>query len=143
MKIVQLKSADARICSEINSLLRQLSSSAQTGKCSPKLLKRIVESEESELWVALDKRRTVGMATLAIIVKPGGMVARVEDVVVDASARGQGLGAAITKKLIERAKAHKAKLVLLSSRPSRVAANALYKKLGFKLHKTNTYQMKL
>jgi len=75
--------------------------------------------------------------------KPEGTVARFEDFVVAESQRGKGLGTMILEKLIERARARGARAIQLSSRAERTAANALYQKLGFKVHETNSYYMNL
>lgn len=142
-ELVQLKTADERILRDINALLRELSLSPEKRECSLNLLRAIVGSGESELWTVRRNGATLGMATLALVVKPGGITARVEDVVVLERARGMGLGRMLVEKLIERARARGATMAQLNSRPSREAANALYKKLGFKLHETNCYCMNL
>lgn len=64
--------------------------------------------------------------------------AEIHDVVVDARMRNRGIGRMIVTKLLETARkfALLRCLVLpvyLTSKPSRVAANALYSKMGFKL----------
>ena len=64
----------------------------------------------------------------------------IEDVVVDESQRGKGFGKEMVKFAIEYSKTLGAASVALTSRPSRVEANELYKKLGFVLHETNVYK---
>lgn len=63
----------------------------------------------------------------------------VEDMIVDESQRGKGLGEAILLDLLSWAKKQGMEMVELTTNPSRVAANALYQKIGFKLHPTNHY----
>jgi ribosomal protein S18 acetylase RimI-like enzyme len=46
----------------------------------------------------------------------------------------------LNRHALEIAKARGAKTVDLTSRPSRVAANKLYQKLGFVLRDTNVYR---
>jgi len=140
-EIVQLKSADEKSLGEINALLRQLSERAPA--CTSGLLTDIVGDQNLELWVVKDADIVVGMGELAIILKPEGTVARFEDFVVAESQRGKGLGTMILEKLIERARARGARAIQLSSRAERTAANALYQKLGFKVHETNSYYMNL
>ena len=65
---------------------------------------------------------------------------RVEDVIVDQSCRGKGLGEALTRAAIDCAGEMGAKTVDLTSRPSREAANRLYQRVGFHLRQTNTYR---
>lgn len=139
--IVRLETADASSLNDINDLLKQLS--AHASGCSPELLRRIVEDQGTELWVAKDKGKIVGMGEIALILRPEGAAARIEDVIIDEGQRGKGLGESLLKKLIERAKARGASTVNLTSRPERIPANALYKKLGFKLHETNSYFLNL
>ncbi|MBI4059786.1 GNAT family N-acetyltransferase [Candidatus Giovannonibacteria bacterium] len=63
----------------------------------------------------------------------------VEDMIVDAAYRGKGLGKKILLDLMEWAKSKGVEVVELTTNPSRVAANELYKKTGFVLHPTNHY----
>lgn len=140
-ELVRLESVDADTLEQVNGLLRQLSD--RIPACTPELLKNIVESSAVELWVVREENRIVGMGELAITLKPEGVIAQIEDVVVDERARGKGLGKMISEKLIERARARGARVIQLSSRATRTAANALYQKLGFELHETNSYHMKL
>ncbi|USR79041.1 GNAT family N-acetyltransferase [Arcanobacterium pinnipediorum] len=83
----------------------------------------------------------VGMLTLVTFEIPTGWRAWIEDVVVDESARGKGVGASLVAAAIELAKKHGAKTVDLTSRPSREAANRLYQRAGFELRETNVYRV--
>jgi len=85
----------------------------------------------------------VGMLTLAIFYLPTGTRAWVEDVVVDASGRGQGVGAALVGAAVQLAGARGALTVDLTSRPSREDANRLYVRLGFEPRTTNVYRLVL
>lgn len=82
----------------------------------------------------------VGMLSLATFVIPTGMRAWIEDVVVDAQARGQGAGRKLTEAAVDHAQKIGAKSVDLTSRPSREAANRLYKRCGFVMRDTNVYR---
>lgn len=84
-----------------------------------------------------------GILTLAFFRLPTGLQARIEDVVVDESARGEGVGKGLTNAAIGRARAAGAKAVGLTSRPARQAANALYTTMGFERRETNVYRLKL
>ena len=64
----------------------------------------------------------------------------VEDVVVDGTARGKGLGQKLVMAAIEKAKERGATSVNLTSSPTRTAANALYQKMGFNQRETNVYR---
>jgi NAD+ diphosphatase len=67
----------------------------------------------------------------------------VEDMIVDESQRGKGLGEKILRDLIDWAKKQGVEVVELTTNPKRIAANSLYQKVGFKLHVTNHYLLNL
>jgi 8-oxo-dGTP pyrophosphatase MutT (NUDIX family) len=67
----------------------------------------------------------------------------VEDMIVDEAERGHGYGEKILLDLIAWAKSQGVEVVELTTNPKRLAANALYQKVGFKLHETNHYLLKL
>ena len=85
----------------------------------------------------------VGMLTLVTFRLPTGVRAWIEDVVVDSGSRGQGVGEALTQAAIELAAARGAQTVDLTSRPSREAANRLYRRMGFEPRETNVYRFRL
>lgn len=85
----------------------------------------------------------LGVATLSLVRAPTGVHARLEDVIVDDSARGQGLGAALTEETIRLARELGANYLALTSNPRREAANRLYQRLGFKHWETNVYRFDL
>ena len=78
--------------------------------------------------------------TLIIFQIPTGVRAWIEDVVVDTNARGAGIGKQLNLTAIDLAKQAGAKTVDLTSRPSRKAANQLYKNIGFIKRDTNVYR---
>lgn len=67
----------------------------------------------------------------------------VEDMIVDESLRGKGLGKEILLDLLRWAKEQGVEMVELTTNPKRIAANELYKKVGFWLHTTNHYLLNL
>lgn len=103
-------------------------------------LAEIVHAPESVLFLARVDGKIVGSLTLATFRIPTGVRAWIEDVVVDASARGHGVGEAMNKAAIEEARIRGAITVELTSRPSREAANRLYQRLGFVARDTNVYR---
>jgi ribosomal protein S18 acetylase RimI-like enzyme len=84
-----------------------------------------------------------GSLTLAVFRIPTGVRAWIEDVVVDGSARGHGVGEALNKAALDEARLRGAVTVDLTSRPSREAANRLYQRLGFVARETNVYRYTL
>ena len=90
-----------------------------------------------------DDGTIVGVATLAVFPIPTGRRAWIEDVIVDEASAGQGIGAQLTTAMLDHARAAGCVSVDLTSRPSREAANHLYKKLGFVARDTNLYRFDL
>ena len=105
-------------------------------------LRSIIDSEASTILVAHDDEtgHIVGSMTLAMFRIPTGLRAWIEDVVVDESARGKGVGHTLNEAALERARQAGATTVDLTSRPSREAANRLYQRLGFVQRETNVYR---
>ena len=90
-----------------------------------------------------DGGRIFGFLVLTMYRIPTGLQARIDDVVVDDAARGKGVGEALSRAAIARAREARAKNVTLTSRPSREAANRLYARLGFQPVHTNVYRLPL
>ena len=122
-------------------LIPQLSSSNPPPSRSQ--LEALVASEASSLFIARVEGVIVGSLTLATFRIPTGVRAWIEDVVVDESARGHGVGEALNRAALDRARAEGAITVELTSRPSREAANRLYQRLGFVTRDTNVYRFTL
>ena len=91
-----------------------------------------------------DDEHIIGCASLCVFHSPTGRKANIEDVVVGAGFRGQGIGRALMEHIIEFARRELAPVDLnLTSRPERVAANEMYRKLGFERRGTNVYRMRV
>jgi len=97
----------------------------------------------STMFVARVDGRIVGSLTLVLYRIPTGLKAWIEDVVVDESARGHGVGEALSRAALDEARRVGAKAVSLTSRPSREAANRLYQRIGFVARDTNVYRYDL
>ena len=59
---------------------------------------------------------------------------------VDERARGKGVGLELNRAALEMARAMGAAGTDLTSRPSRIAANRLYQKMGFEQRDSNVYR---
>lgn len=103
-------------------------------------LSDLVGSEASTMFLARVDGRIVGSLTLAMFRIPTGVRAWIEDVVVDDAARGHGVGEAMNRAALDFARQHGAITVDLTSRPSREAANRLYRRIGFVARETNIYR---
>jgi ribosomal protein S18 acetylase RimI-like enzyme len=140
--VQELTVADDEVLAALNALLPQLSSSAKplTGE----QLAEMVGSDASHVLVARgDDGAVLGSMTLVVFRIPTGVRAWIEDVVVDGDARGSGVGEALNRAALDLAARLGARTVDLTSRPSREAANRLYRKLGFEPRETNVYRIDL
>lgn len=127
-------------------LIPQLSSSSPPPTAAELL--SIIDNPNSVLFIAEldgddDVRSVVGSLTLAFYRIPTGLKAWIEDVVVDESARGLGVGEALNVAAIDESRQRGARNVSLTSRSSREAANRLYQRLGFEPYETNLYRFGL
>ena len=129
---------DEQLVEAFAELIPQLSSSSPPP--TAEALQAIVDAPDSVLYVAWLDDRIVGTLTLAMYRLPTGMKAWIEDVVVDMSARGHGVGESLNLAAIAEAAQRGAKNVNLTSRSSREAANRLYQRLGFVPYDTNIYR---
>jgi ribosomal protein S18 acetylase RimI-like enzyme len=103
-------------------------------------LTALVKSESSTLLIArTDDSSVVGALALTVYPVPTGIRSIIEDVIVDESVRGQGIGEALMRQGIEIAKERGAAQITLTTNPKRDAANRLYLRMGFKLRETNSY----
>ena len=139
-EIVKLARADAEFSAAVARLLPQLSGAAKIPSSGE--LREMVDSPCNTVLVAKDRQTgsIIGMLTLAVFRIPTGMRAWIEDVIVDESARGRGIGEALTRESLRVAKDKGARTVELTSRPSREAANRLYQRVGFVKRETNVYR---
>ncbi|MAK52916.1 MAG: GNAT family N-acetyltransferase [Actinomycetota bacterium] len=120
-------------------LIPQLSSSSSppTGEA----LQRIIESDSAQILIAENENGEIlGTMTIIIFQIPTGIRAWIEDVVVDSSVRGKGIGKKLNLAALELAKQAGAKTVDLTSRPARQEANQLYRSIGFVERETNVYR---
>ena len=122
----------------VNALIGQLSQTAKPITMTE--FSQIISSTSTFLYLAEEEGRYWGMLSLVIFRIPTGLRAWVEDVVVDKDARGKGIGKALSEYALMEANRMGVLSVDLTSRPSRVAANQLYQKVGFQLRQTNVYR---
>jgi ribosomal protein S18 acetylase RimI-like enzyme len=144
--IEEVDAVTSEITGALAHLVPQLSSSAP--ELTEADLAEIVRSPAIVLLVARRKYDgtpgpVVGSLTLVVFRAPTGPRAWIEDVVVDESERGSGVGSKLVREALLRARAAGARTVDLTSRPSRTEANRLYVRLGFEQRTTNVYRYSL
>ena len=106
-------------------------------------LAALVDNPDVFVFLARDNDaggRIFGSLTLVTFRIPTGLLAFIEDVVVDADTRRSGAGRAMTTAALEKARSLGVTTVDLTSRPSREAANAMYQNMGFELRNSNLYR---
>ena len=141
VEIIEISEASNEILSQVNGLLPQLSKSASP--LSLESLDILAKSESTNLFVAKEGKKVWGMLSLVLFPIPTGTKAWVEDVVVDSSARGKGIGKALMNHALKKVREKRGKSIDLTSRPSRETANKLYKSLGYQKRETNVYRLSL
>jgi ribosomal protein S18 acetylase RimI-like enzyme len=138
VEVETVKEVTGELVEAARRLLPQLSTSA--APLSGEDLTGIASHQATTLLIARSDGVIVGMLTLVTFPLPSGLRARIEDVVVDQDARGQGIGTTLTMAALELAERQGARSIDLTSRASRVAANRLYQQLGFRLRDSNVYR---
>ena len=139
MRIKEITRFSIGAYNAVSKLLPQLDPDAPA--LSEMHFKEILKSGKTHLFVAeLNKEQIAGMLTIGTYDIPTGTKVWIEDVVVDESQRGKGVGKELTLFAIDYAKSKGYKAIELTSRPSRIAANRLYHNLGFVLRETNVYR---
>lgn len=141
ISIYELLETDDKYVEAVNRLLGQLSSTPR--RFSMASLEAIVNSENSHLLLAEVDGKIAGMLTLSHYLAPTGLKMWIEDVVVDEAMRGRSLGRRLVERAVEYARTLGPGTLMLTSRPSREAANALYRSCGFSFKETNNYTMKI
>jgi ribosomal protein S18 acetylase RimI-like enzyme len=136
MRIEQVAEPSEELVDVIGRLLPQLSEARIPP--TKEELEAVVKG--TTLLVARDDDgQIVGILTLVIYRVSSGLKARIEDVIVDDRSRGQGVGEALTREAMHRARDAGVRMVELTSMPYREPAIRLYRRLGFVHKPTNVY----
>ena len=138
--IESLTSSDASTVEAIRILIEQLTGRESTfGEDD---LRNTLQDSASRLFVMRHNDNIVGMITLGIYFCPTGRKVWIEDVVIDRELRGKGFGQRLVEFAINYVKKNFSPCsLMLPSRPSRIAANELYRKSGFEQRQTNVYKI--
>ncbi len=104
--------------------------------------RKIIASDNTHLFFLYTGEAIAGMLTLAVYHTPSGSKAWIEDVVINEAYRGNGFGRLLTQHAIDFVRSAGINILMLTSSPSRIAANKLYQSIGFEQKVTNVYRMK-
>lgn len=135
MKFERLSSFDAQEFADMRTLMGVLSSHCDL---TEDMLTDAVR--QASVFVARHEGHIIATATLAVFSSPTGRKASIEDVVVLPQYQGHGIGRDLVKHVLDEAHRLSPITLQLTSRPSRIAANALYRNLGFQQKETNFYK---
>lgn len=139
MKIIEIADLQPRLAESINRLLLQLTDSNLD--FSEDILRLIIQSPNSHLFVATEGDVIVGMLTVGTYISPTGKKAWIEDVVVDEPYRQKGIAKQMVSYAIDWTRKQGIPQLMLTSNPRRVAANQLYTQMSFQRKETNVYRM--
>jgi ribosomal protein S18 acetylase RimI-like enzyme len=136
MRIERVTEATPDLVATIERLLPQLSEAR-----TPPTLEELQQTLDGETMLLAygEDGEVLGTLTLVSYRVASGPKARIEDVIVDEAARGQGIGEALVREALRYANELGVRTVELTSMPYREAANRLYRRLGFVRKPTNVY----
>ncbi|NEA99577.1 GNAT family N-acetyltransferase [Streptomyces sp. SID13726] len=142
IRVETVGAADQELVDAFARMLPQLSSTAEALDLTA--LGRILACDANTMLVARSAAGTVvGTLTLVMFPAPAGLRARIEDVIVDHAARGQGIAGLLIREAIRLAREAGARTVDLTSRPDRAAANRVYERQGFRQRESTVYRVPL
>ena len=134
-QLSDLTSADE---ADLKRLTGQLAPDAATDFSA---LRSAIRGSTTSVFVLRRRSRIVASATAVRFSTPTGSHCRIEDVVVDERLRGKGLGRKIMEDTLAALRKAGVAHIELTSHPSRVAARALYRSLGFKPRRTGVFEL--
>ena len=140
MDVVVLNNLTESQLSDLQSLLSEL---VPDVVIAPDKILDAVTEPYTHVFAAIDDVGHIkGCAVMCVCTLLTGKQATVENVIVNSSYRGKHVGRAMMEYLIEYARTHYGNIVInLTSNPKRIAANILYRSLGFQQRETNVYKL--
>lgn len=142
MKIEIIRDFSDELLEAVRYLVPQLTDTVD--EVQEQTIRQTIETQDAHLFVVRSMEdEIVGMLTLIIVTIPTSRKAYIEDVVLDASCQGKGVGRKLLSEAIAFAKEQGVSRIELTSSPWRVAANKLYQGLGFEVRETNFYRLQL
>ena len=135
--VAELSSYTPEDLSDLDALMHELSA---TSFCDEQLLSNALDDANVHVYVIRAEGHIVATATLCVKHTLEFTIGDVESVVVTSQCRGLGYGKALMRAVIEAAKELGVHHLSLTSHPGRVAANELYRGLGFERYETNCYK---
>lgn len=143
MRVEAITEASDEVLAALSRLLPQLNPTLPVPDMER--LRRMVADPAVTLLVARDGQAIVGTTTVIVYTTPFWIKARLDEVVVDAAARGSGVGEALVRAALDVGRRDGVQVVELQSGrgPNRAAAHRLYERLGFKIRETDVFRIVL
>ena len=143
IRIQVVREATADLQSALARLLPQLNPTLEVPDMER--LRRLIADPAVTLLLAVDGDDIVGTTTVIVYTTPFWIKARLDEVVVDDSARGKGVGEALVKAALDIGRERGAQVAELQSGrgPARQAAHRLYLRLGFKIRDSDVLRIVL
>lgn len=143
IRIERVGEATAEIEAALARLLPQLNPTLEVPDMAR--LRRLVADPAVTLLVAREGAEIVGTTTVIVYTTPFWIKARLDEVVVDASARGAGVGETLVKAALEIGRQRGAQVAELQSgrADARKAAHRLYERLGFRIRDSDVMRIVL
>ncbi len=139
MRIEAATEATQELLAAVHHLLPQLN--PKLPHLTMRKLQAVIADPAATMLVVREGEAIKGVAVVLIYTTPSWRKARIEDVVIDESVRGRGVGRALVERCIELARERGADVVELQSAKWREVANRLYPSLGFELRESNLYRL--
>jgi len=130
MQIERVTRSDDELVAALARLMPQLNPSAPLPTGDD--LAAMLASPSTYLLLARDPD-VVGTLTLTVFRTLVGLQGRINTVIVDAAARGRGIGEALSREAVRISRDAGVRRITLSSRLDRVAAHRMYLRIGFEL----------
>lgn len=141
IEIEVVREATDEVMAAFARLLPQLSPAARP--LTRDALVRMLSFDAAAVLIARLDGRIVGTLTLLIFPVPSGIRARIEDLVVDEAARGQGVAWALTAQALEMARRAGVRTVDLTASPAEEDTTRVYERLGFQWRESSVYRFVL
>lgn len=108
-------------------------------------LEQLIADPDVTLLIATDGDQVIGTTTVIVYTTPFWIKARLDEVVVDADARGKGVGEALVKAALDVGREKGAQVAELQSGrgSNRDAAHRLYERIGFKIRDSDVMRIVL
>ena len=140
MKTYRLENIDKKAAEQVEILLHMLDS--KLPGINAERLGRLVKDEDLYLFVTEADGQLAGMLTLTFCETLSRRKYWIEDVIVNSSFRGQGLGRSLVRAAIDFARKKEGlPTIYLTSNPSRISARSLYMSEGFEEYETGVFRL--